>query len=332
MQTTDKIDPLTWPTRERLSFLSFCAVVVLLGMSISDFSVHTFAEDLVVTISGEEIQFVKIPAGRFVMGSKKTTEERISVLNNGPEHQVTISRPFQMGKYEVTMEQWDALMDTNPSGRAKSYEKLVAKLKKLDPQFNDSWARHWLDKSKSENIPIDSVSWEEVQEYIYRLNQADTSHHYRLPTEAEWEYACQTPNPEGIQLELDDIAHWSGNSGNEWKQNPERLLGPKMPLPVGSKQPNAWGLHDMQGNVWEWVHDWYNPYSEDSQVDPSGPTKEEAEMFEYRGVKTPGKVFRGGSWLNWGFAEQETNPSYRDRRPANFRHTDLGFRLLRTTK
>ena len=114
MQTNYKIHPLTWWTREQLSSLSFCVVIVLLGMSMSEFSVHSLAEDLVVTISGEEIQFVKIPAGTFVRGSKKTTEERISVRNNGPEHQVTISRPFQMGKYEVTIEQWDAFNGYQP--------------------------------------------------------------------------------------------------------------------------------------------------------------------------------------------------------------------------
>jgi len=309
-------------------------------MPVSDRVSEMFAGELVVSVSGEKIEFVKIPAGTFMMGSDEAaenktenkTEKKTSVRNNGPRHQVTISRPFQMGKYEVTMEQWGALMDKNPSGRANVYEKLVARLKELDPSFDAHWARHWLNKSKSDNLPVDSVSWEEVQEFIRRLNQADSVHHYRLPTEAEWEYACLASNTAGSTEKLDDIAHWSGNSGNELKLNPERLLGPKMLLPVASKQPNAWGLYDMRGNVWEWVQDWYDPYSEDSQVDPAGPSKEEAEVVEYRGVETVGKVFRGGSWLDWGFAESEPQPTYRDWRPANFRHTDLGFRLVRTVK
>ncbi len=288
------------------------------------------ADDLETTVAGHVFHFVNVPNGTFVMGSKNKTKERISTLATEPEHQVTISHAFQIGKYEITMEQWYAIMKTNPSGRVKSLERLVARLKELDPNLNDGWARHWLDKSKSINLPVDSVSWEEVQEFMQRMNQADTSHHYRLPTEAEWEYSCQAANHAGRQVELDSVAHWSGNSGNVLKLNPERLLGPKMPLPVGSKEPNAWGIHDMQGNVWEWVHDSYHPYTAEPQVDPTGPTNEQAEIFEYRGVKTIGKVFRGGSWLNWGFAQHETHPSYRDRRPPNFRHTDLGFRLVRT--
>ena len=329
MQVICQKHPLSWMTCGRMIRLFSWLGILVFGVAVPDCDSESFAGELVATVSGEVIEFVKIPAGTFMMGSD---EAQSSVLKIGPMHQVTIRRPFQMSKYEVTMEQWDALMDKNPSGRANAYERLVAKLKELDPNFGDSWARHWLDKTKSENIPVDSVSWEEVQEFIRRMNQADTDHHYRLPTEAEWEYACLASNRDGATEKLDDVAHWSGNSGNELKQDPERLLGPKMPLPVGSKQPNAWGLHDMRGNVWEWVQDWYVPYSDDPQVDPAGPSKEEAEVFKYRGVETTGKVFRGGSWLNWGFAESEPQPSYRDRRPANFRHTDLGFRLVRTLK
>jgi len=231
-----------------------------------------------------------------MMGAEKIDNaEKPKHIDLMPAHRVKISAPFQMGKYEVTMEQWDALMEKNPSRR----------------------------KGKGENLPIDSVSWEEVQEFIGRLNQKDTSHHYRLPTEAEWEYACRAGQKGDFQGDLNEIAWWEGNSGNVWKnlnQPGETLEGPKMPLAVGSKKPNAWGLHDMQGNVWEWVQDWYGSYSKGSDTDPQGPPSGAT------------RVFKGGSWLRWGFHKAELRPYYRDCRQPRFRHTDRGFRLVRTPR
>jgi formylglycine-generating enzyme required for sulfatase activity len=246
---------------------------------------------LTTIIDGINFEFVRIHAGKFKMGAESPAAiQKPKHIDLMPAHKVKITKNYQIGRYEVTMEQWDALMDKNPSSR----------------------------KGKGTNLPVDSVTWEEVQEFINRLNQKDNHHRYRLPTEAEWEYACRAGQT-GDNLErLNDIAWWNGNSGNVWKG--EVLEGPKMPLPVGSKQPNAWGLYDMPGNVWEWVQDWYGPYSKGDDTDPQGPASGTA------------RIFKGGSWLSWGFQETELRPSYRDCRKPSFRHTDLGFRLVRTPK
>ena len=265
---------------------------MLLFVGLSDVGLLVAAEKSVTTtINGVRFDFMPIRAGKFKMGAQVPTAiDKPKHIELIPEHKVRISRNYQIGKYEVTMEQWDALVEKNPSRR----------------------------RGKGINLPVDSVSWDEVQEFIGRLNQKDRSYQYRLPSEAEWEYACRAGTQDDNIEKLDDIAWWNGNSGNVWKG--EVLEGPKMPLPVGSKQPNAWGLYDMQGNVWEWVHDWYGPYSKGSNTDPSGPES------------GTNRIFKGGSWLSWGFLQTELRPSYRDCRKPSFRHTDLGFRLARTAK
>ncbi len=251
----------------------------------------------VVVVHGARFEFVELPAGRFRRGSPADTQKP-KHIETGPVHEVQISRAFQLGRFEVTMEQWDALMERNPSGR----------------------------RDHGRRLPVDSVSWEETQEFIRRLNAADETHDYRLPTEAEWEYACQAGREHDFLANLDELAWWEGNSGNVWK-NPgvpgkETLEGPKSPLNAGSRRANEWGLHDLQGNVWEWVSDWYAPYPTDTApvADPAGPPAGEL------------KVFKGGSWLNWGFGRTELQPWYRDCRKPGFRHTDLGFRLARSPR
>jgi len=254
------------------------------------------SQNLKTTINGIDFEFVSIKPGSFRMGSRRVSAgEKPKHVEVSPEHKVRISRSFQLGKYEVTMEQWNTLMERNPSRR----------------------------RDKGARLPVDSVTWDEVQEFLKRLNAKDSSHVYRLPTEAEWEYACRAGRKSDFLRGLNENSWWEGNAGNVWKnrdQPGEVLEGPKMPLPVGSKAPNAWGLHDMQGNVWEWVQDWYRPYTPASEKDPAGPATGD------------GKVFKGGSWLSWGFSKTELQPWYRDYRKTAFRHTDLGFRIVRTAK
>jgi len=184
---------------------------------------------------------VLIPAGTFVMGSPDSDAEALA--EEKPAHRVTISQPFYLGKYEVTQAQWEKVMDTNPS------------------RFTGN-----------PNRPVENVSWEDVQEFITRLNKQEGWEVCRLPTEAQWEYAARAGTTPERYGDVDAIAWYGENSDKETHA-------------VGKKRPNAWGLYDMLGNVWEWCHDGVRTYTAYTTVDPIGPT----------GAGAP-RVIRGGSW------------------------------------
>jgi formylglycine-generating enzyme required for sulfatase activity len=172
------------------------------------------------------IEFILIPAGSFTMGSNDGDSDE------KPPHTVTISRPFYIGKYEVTQKQWVIIMGNNPSG------------------------------FKGGNNPVENVSWNDVQEFIRKLNAKEGTTAYRLPTEAEWEYACRAGSTTKYcfgndKSQLGQYAWYEKNSDNKTH-------------PVGQLQANAWGLYDMHGNVWEWCEDWYGEdyYSSSPSTDP----------------------------------------------------------------
>ena len=249
------------------------------------------------------IEFVWVPAGEFRMGSvspEASFEEK-------PVTRVRINRGFWLGKYEVTQGQWQAMMGSNPS------------------VFDEC----------GPNCPVESVSWDDAQGFIRRLNEMEGGNRYRLPTEAEWEYAARagsrrdTPAGDLRILGrnnaplLDGIAWYGGNSGvsyaggydcSGWdgKQYASSRCGPN---PVGQKAPNVWGLHDLLGNVWEWVVDWYGDYPGGSVTDPQGP------------VSGSARVYRGCGWYD--IAEYCRAPARSRSLPGN-RYNNLGFRLLRT--
>ena len=217
------------------------------------------------------MEFVQIPAGEFLMGSE--SEEAFSYMEQ-PVTRVRISQGFFLGKYEVTQGQWQEVMGSNPS-------------------FFDECGP---------DCPVEGVSWEDVQEFIGRLNAAVGEERYRLPTEAEWEYAARAGTSGDRYGNLDAIAWYDGNSGDRTH-------------PVGRKAPNALGLYDMLGNVFEWVGDWYGDYPGGEVTDPQGPAS---------GSK---RVRRGGGWIYYaGFCRASSRRNYS---PGD-RSFYLGFRLLRT--
>jgi formylglycine-generating enzyme required for sulfatase activity/predicted Ser/Thr protein kinase len=217
--------------------------------------------------NGVKLEMVEIPAGSFKMGSTNGSDDE------KPVHDVTISKPFEMGKYEVTQAQWQAVMGNNPS-----------------------------DFKGCNSCPVERVSWDDVQEFINKLNAKNDGYEYRLPTEAEWEYACRAGTTGDYAGNLDSMAWYGENSGGKTH-------------PVGTKQPNAWGLYDMHGNVWEWCQDWYGAYSSNAVIDPTG-----AISGSYR-------VFRGGSWRGNAAGLRS---AYRGNSSPVYRYDSLGFRLVRT--
>lgn len=217
------------------------------------------------------MEMVLIPSGTFQMGSNESDDEK-------PIHSVTISQSFYMGKYEVTQKEWSAIMGT-------------------DPSF-----------FKGDNLPVEQVSWNDIQEFIKKLNQKEGGEKYRLPTEAEWEYAAKAGTNTkwhfgDNESQLGDYAWYSSNSNTKTHE-------------VGQKKPNLFGLYDMHGNVWEWVQDWYgsNYYQSSPKTDPKGPSS---------GSR---RVIRGGSWLY--FAESARSAS-RNFGSPEYRYNNIGFRLLR---
>jgi len=229
------------------------------------------------------MKFVWIPPGNFLMGSPK--EERLR-SDNETQHKVTLTKGFYMGVYTVTQEQWQAVMGKNPSF------------------FKGE-----------KNLPVDSVSWDDCQEFIKKLREKDKDKKaYRLPTEAEWEYACRagttTPFHFGETISTDQ----ANCNGENPYGNGKKGVYRKKTTPVGSFPANAWGLHDMHGNLWQWCQDWYAAeYPKNDVTDPQGP--ENGEL----------RVLRGGSW----YLHPESCRSARRVRsePGGFRYDVYGCRL-----
>ena len=229
------------------------------------------------------MEFVWIEPGVFQMGSPDTEPGRHT--DEGPVHEVEISQGFYLGKYEVTQGQWEAVMGTTP------------------------WAGKW-GVQEHPSHPAVHISWDDVRVFIGRLNAAEGDLLYRLPSEAEWEYACRAGSTTrwsfgDDESELTDYAWYDVNAKD---------AGENYAHPVGTKLPNPWGLYDMPGNVREWVQDRYdsNYYNSSPRVDPPGPTS------------GSGRVLRGGSFST--DAEQLRSA---DRFEFSDSYNDIGVRLLR---
>ena len=233
-------------------------------LSVSAPRIEATYKNGVLTVKGVRYELASISAGTFQMGSNNGASDE------KPVHTVRISKRFWMGKTEVTQGVWQAVMGSNPSGF-----------------------------KKGDAYPVENVSWDDCQIFIQKLNQMVGGNAFRLPTEAEWEYACRAGTTGDRYGNIDAIAWYYSNSGNTTHI-------------VGQKQANAWGLNDTLGNVWEWCQDCYGAYSAGYQTDPTGPAS-----GSYR-------VFRGGSWFNGAGAVRS---AYRYRDTPGHRINDLGFRL-----
>jgi formylglycine-generating enzyme required for sulfatase activity len=207
-----------------------------------------------------------IPAGEFTMGSAETKYEQ-------PAHKVKITKPFLMGATEVTQAQWKAVMGDSPS--------LI----------------------QGDDLPVESVTWEECQAFVKKLSEKEGKT-YRLPTEAEWEYACRAGSTKRFHFgdDANGLGEYAWHGANSDCTT----------HPVGLKKPNAWGLYDTYGNVWEWCQDFYVAYGEKEQADPAGPEKGSQ------------RIFRGGAWYDEVY---RCRSAFRNSRHPNSRNY-FGLRVV----
>ena len=220
---------------------------------------------------GISIEMVKVEAGTFMMGA--TSEMKDPYDDEKPVHQVILTNDYYMGKYEVTQALWEAVMGSNPS------------------------------IFEGDNLPVETVSWNDCQEFISKLNSM-TGRKFRLPTEAEWEYAARGGKKSRSyqysgSSNISDVAWYDGNSGSKTH-------------PVGTKQANELGIYDMSGNVYEWCSDWYGSYSSSSQTNPTGADSGSS------------RVYRGGSWI---YIAWLCRLSYRAVNTPGYRSYGIGLRL-----
>jgi formylglycine-generating enzyme required for sulfatase activity len=219
---------------------------------------------------GVKLELAWCPAGSFLMGSPEGEADR---NKNEMQHRVTLMKGFWLGKTEVTQRQWEAVMGSSPSN------------------FNGA------------DLPVETVSWDDCQVFVRKLNAKAGGGRFRLPTEAEWEYACRAGTAGPYAGILGDMGWYSENSD-------------KTTHAAGQKRANAWGLFDMHGNVWEWCQDWYGDYPAGSVTDPAGSGS---------GVD---RVSRGGSW---GIGAGLCRSAGRNRVAPYYRFYGLGVRLARET-
>jgi formylglycine-generating enzyme required for sulfatase activity len=235
-------------------------------------------ERVVPLVDGVSLRFVRIAPGTFVRGSPASEPGRDR--DEGPVHEVTLTHAFYLGVHEVTQAQWTAVMGSNPA------------VFKRGPD--------------APRRPVESVSWEDGQRFLARLNTLGVGR-FRLPTEAEWEYAARAGS--STRFPWGDDPKEFVTHAHAWANSRSYAIT----HPVGEKPPNAWGLFDLHGNVWEWCSDWYGPYPEGPQRDPVGP---------------PGgreRVFRGGSWYDFPVSLRSAN---RHRHVPDGSYTAVGLRLV----
>ena len=228
--------------------------LLIAGVILLSLAEHLQAQQPKQITNSIGMKLMLIPKGTFMMGSPESEQGR---FENETQHDVTISKDYYLGVYEVTQAQHEKVMGKNPS------------------HFQGA-----IVGNENADLPVENVSWEDAVEFCKKLSELPEEKKagrvYRLPTEAEWEYACRAGSKTAYSFGADsktlgDYAWFGGNSGQQTH-------------PVGEKKANAWGLYDMHGNVWEWCSDWYGVYPMGSVSDPSGPSEGSV------------RVYRGGCW------------------------------------
>jgi formylglycine-generating enzyme required for sulfatase activity len=233
------------------------------------------------------MEFIRIPSGAFTMGSPPDETGR---EEDETQVRVTISKPFYLQTTEITLKQWWAVMGKRFFGRRKG----------------------------APDMPVAKVSWYDCTEFIEKLNEMHKGN-YRLPTEAEWEYACRAGSTTAYSWgsTIDCTQAMYGNKRHRFEECLDyvrsRGLTANQPAPVKSYPPNAWGLYDMHGNVWEWCQDWLGVYPTGEVTDPTGPASGD------------NKIRRGGSWFGSGVVCRAANRNFGH--PAS-RYQTTGFRLI----
>lgn len=264
-------------------FLPAFALLTLITLPVNSETVENFFG----------MKFVQIPAGEFVMGTTDLEEASMEMpepdvnklRDESPAHTVIFEQPFLLGQAEITQAQWLKVMENKP-GPEKNWQQ-----------------KNW------RNLPVVSVSWFMAQRFTEELSKMDKHYHYRLPTEAEWEYAARAGSTGLRPWPLDDLEEYAwfiNNSGDE-------------PQSVATRKPNAFGLYDMIGNVWEWTADWYAPdiYKQGKRINPQGAKKGSA------------RVRRGGSYH---CPLHLTRVGYRSADDPDKRYSVLGFRVVAEKK
>ncbi|QTA92196.1 formylglycine-generating enzyme family protein [Desulfonema magnum] len=229
------------------------------------------------------MEFVYIPPGRFMMGSPRGEAGRYD--DRETQHEVTLTSGFYMQTTEVTQSQWESVVKKNPS------------------YFKDCGG----------DCPVEQVSWNDVQEFVWKLNQMEKSGRYSLPTEAQWEYACKSGTTTRFNWGNEEDC-FKANYGVSFVHHKCKGINPGKTMKVSSFPPNSLGLYDMHGNVWEWCLDRFNLYVSNSATDPAGA---------YAAVE---RVYRGGSW---SVSARYCRSANRDSGNPNDRLSSLGFRLVR---
>ncbi len=262
-------------------------------------TVQVFGPGLSIDLGNNvKLELVLLPAGTFTMGSPpgevyRRDDGRFD--SEGPQHQVTISHGFYMGKYEVTQAQWQVIMGTTLAQQRDKRNSLYP------GQYTSPYTK------EGANYPMSYVTWSEAQEFLNRLNALNNGFTYRLPTEAEWEFAARAGTTGPWPTNLDEFHFNNASSGTNH--------------PVGVGQPNPWGLYDMHGNVWEWCQDSIGPYSAGPATDPTGSANRNPKVLRGGGAVPPPRSAQRGH----GFSDYDP-----DRGGARYPHCDddTGFRVV----